>query len=279
MFLALTSSSPAEEHLISVLSDKEPVVDGRSQGDGWNLAKPVTVRDGVSDINITLRSVHTDSFIYFLVTFPDADESRQHRPWTWNDNAGMYEVGPEREDCFVFKWFMESDPGDIHIDSDEPHTADTWFWKANRTDPLGYADDKIQRLVHRKLKKGAALKSRTGKTIYLQRLGDQGQSAYFDRIFVDYQGPVLQRFEHRIPSGSRADIRAKGRWKDGFWTIEFSRRLDTGHFDDIQFDPEMTYVFGVSRYEVAGRRPDQKTTQPLYGAGRLSGRLLLSFSR
>ena len=277
--LLLASPALANQHLVSVFTTKAPTVDGKSAEAAWSRAAPITVKDGAAEIDITLRSVHTDTSIYFLVIFPDADESRSHRPWIWNDQSGFYEVGPEREDCFVFKWFMETAPADIHIDSDQPHTADTWFWKADRTDPVGYADDKIQRLVHHKLKKAIALSTRSGKTVYLQRTGDQGQAAYIDQVFADYQGPVLRRFENQAPSGSRADIRAKGRWKNGLWTVEFSRRLDTGHYDDIKFDAGRVYLFGVARYEVAGRKPDHNTTQPLYGAGRLSERLFLRFSR
>ena len=37
------------------------------------------------------------------------------------------------------------------------------------------------------------------------------------------------------PSGSASDVRAKGQWADGWWTVEFARRLDTGHDDDTSF--------------------------------------------
>jgi hypothetical protein len=49
--------------------------------------------------------------------------------------------------------------------------------------------------------------------------------------------------------GSRDDIASKGTWKDGRWTVEFKRKLDTGHpADDIIFRPGSTryYVFDAA---------------------------------
>jgi hypothetical protein len=48
---------------------------------------------------------------------------------------------------------------------------------------------------------------------------------------------------------SRDDVDAKGAWKDGYWTIELSRKLNTKYQDDIVFskpgkDP-VNYWFGV----------------------------------
>ena len=35
------------------------------------------------------------------------------------------------------------------------------------------------------------------------------------------------------PTGSIADVEAKGVWRDGRWYLEMSRKLDTGHDDDV----------------------------------------------
>lgn len=52
--------------------------------------------------------------------------------------------------------------------------------------------------------------------------------------------------------GSRDDITGKGVWKDGRWTVEFKRRLDTRHpADDIIFSPAKTrfYVFDAAVFD------------------------------
>jgi len=50
------------------------------------------------------------------------------------------------------------------------------------------------------------------------------------------------------PTGSRADTREAAVWKDGTWTLEYKRALDTGHpEDDVIFnDLSRPYYFGVA---------------------------------
>ena len=115
--------------------------------------------------------------------------------------------------------------------------------------------------------------------MYLQRMGDKGKPAYKSEIKLDYQGDNIPQFKKQTPSGSRADIKAKGVWRNENWTIEFARTLNTGYPDDVQFDFTKKYFFGVSRFEIAGRKPNPKSTQPLYGSGDVSEALYLVFAK
>ncbi|MDA0999544.1 MAG: ethylbenzene dehydrogenase-related protein [bacterium] len=54
------------------------------------------------------------------------------------------------------------------------------------------------------------------------------------------------------PRGSRGDIDAKGVWKDGMWTLELRRKLDTGHPDDVVFVPGKKHAFGLSVHDNDG---------------------------
>lgn len=257
---------------------KAPVVDGKSNDPAWSRAKAIVTHDKQAGIDITLKAVYTDKRIFFLVSFPDPDESREHKCWTWDKKMKMYRQGLTREDVFVIKCNLLPVPVDLSIYSDSPYEADIWFWKACRTDPAGYADDKIQRLSPEKLPKSRPVKSKSGKTMYLQRLMDGGKAPYKTTFYTEYKGDNLPHFEPQIPSESHADIRAKGVWKNGRWTVEFGRDLITGNKDDIQFDTAAKYRFGVSRYEMAGRPPEPESTQPLYGTGDISENLTLIFS-
>ncbi|MBI3329735.1 MAG: ethylbenzene dehydrogenase, partial [Nitrospinae bacterium] len=60
------------------------------------------------------------------------------------------------------------------------------------------------------------------------------------------------------PTESNADIKAYGAWKDGVWTLEMSRALDTkgnavkgDKKIDVRFDPAKTYHFGISVFDNA----------------------------
>ena len=268
----------SESTLITTKVDSPPIVDGNWQDSVWDNAKELITHDKVAKLNISIKSVYSNEKIFFLVRFHDPNESRTHKAWKWNKQEEIYEVGPKREDCVVFKWAMDKKTSDLSIHADTPYTADVWFWKANRTDPTGYADDKIQHLSPIKLPKSRKLSSKSGNTMFLQRKGDQGKSAYKSKLYVDYVGDEIPQFEKQNPSKSRADIKAKGVWSNNQWCIEFSRPLKTYQEDDVQFEVSKKYFFGVSRYEIAGRKPDPKLSQPLYGSGDVSDKLFLVFS-
>ncbi len=222
--------------------------------------------------------LHPSNF-FFLVRFPDEQANREHKTYVWDEAAGRYRTGPDREDTFVFKWAMARETRDLSLSAEQSYKADIWFWKANRTDPEGYADDKIQRYTRGKLPKSKQMLSANGQVFYLQREGDEGEAAYRVTSYSERQKDRMPKFILSAPGGSRADIQAKGVWKDGFWTVELARQLDTGHSDDVQFVTSGSYLFAVSRYEIAGRKPNPALQQPLFGAGEVGEHLLLTFDR
>lgn len=270
----------ASETITAFPAQGEIIIDGHPTEKSWALAESVTTHDDIAEIDIRLKALYDKNNIYLLVQFPDSTESRVHKSWVWDKKMELYSTGWDREDIFVIKWFLEIDynnPKGFSIYGNSPHRADIWYWKANRTDPLGFADDKVQILSSQKSKRATVIMGEGGP-LYLLRKGDAGSAAYATTLAVNYKGDKLQRFSNTPPTGSRADVRAKGEWKEGEWTIEFKRALDTFNSDDISFSLKDSYVFGVSRYEVAGRSMDQRAEQPLYGAGDLSHLIRLQFS-
>jgi hypothetical protein len=165
---------------------------------------------------------------------------------------------------------------DLSNFSDDSYKADVWYWKANRTNPAGYADDKHQELSDSPSKKSTELESATGKTRHLTRRSDKGKPAYKEFKPTEFTEALIDRYQESTPEGSRADVKAKGKWQGGFWTIEFERKFDTGNSDDVQFDVSKEYLFGVSIFSLYGR-PHDPSSPNLYGRGRISDPLLLSF--
>ncbi|RMF48155.1 MAG: hypothetical protein D6751_00900 [Deltaproteobacteria bacterium] len=274
--LALWTTSPcvAAQTLTSVPADTLVMVDGNGSDPAWGKAPALVVHDKVADVDITLKSVHKDGLIFFLASYPDPEENRTHKPWVWNKDLEVYELGPQREDTFAFKWNLEGHPVDLSNFADNSYRADVWYWKANRTDPVGFADDKHHVLSPESAPKATRITSRSGKPMFLQRLGDAGKSTTSKQILTSYKGDLQPQYVIRKPEGSRADVRAKGTWKNGVWTIEFARRLDTGHDDDIQFRQGGSFLFGVSVYGLYGK-PIDKSKAHLYGQGRISDPLTL----
>ena len=254
-----------------------PVIDGLAGDPAWKNAQEIITLDKSSKLPITIKAVYTDTEFFVQISFPDADESRTHKSWVWDKGREIYTVGRDREDIIIVKWNMEPDPVDLSIFADNPHHADIWFWKACRTDATGYADDKIHLLSQTEERDATKISSRSGKTMYLIRRGDDGTSAFKIDLITDYQGEILPRYIHQQPAGNRSDVRAKGVWENGTWTVEFRRNFITDHADDIQFTTDRKFLFGVSRYEIAGRKANQDISDQLYGTGDVNEPLWVKF--
>ncbi len=275
--MGLTSLSCAEQNLTVMPASEPPVIDGLATDPAWQNAPAVSTTDKANLLPIIIKAVYTDTEIFFLVSFPDPDKSLTHKTWVWDKGRQIYTVGHDREDIFIFKWNMGSNPVDMSLYSDTAYHADIWFWKACRTDGVGYADDKSHTYSLTEDRNATTIVSRTGETMYLLRSGDDGESAYTIDLISDYGGDMLPRYTLRQPTGSRGDVRAKGAWLNGRWTIEFRRKLVTGNGDDIQFTPGKKYLFGISRYEIAGRSHNSKLSDPFYGTGDVNETLWLEF--
>lgn len=275
----------AEVQVDSRFVESGPIIDGNSSDEVWQKARPVLISDQAAKETILLRSLHTAQRVYFLVQYPDKAENPLHKPWMWSDAESRYVQGPHREDTFVIKWSMMTKDVNLSNFSDDDYRSDVWYWKANRSNLAGFADDKMQVLSSRiaRKEKGSEeardarkLISISGKGRYLQRIPDAGTAPYRDEKPLEKSGPVINRFVPTQPSGSRADVRAIGHWSGGYWSVEFSRKLQTGHDDDVQFDLAKKYLFGVSIFSLYGNDLDDSSPN-LYGMGRISEPLRLSF--
>ncbi len=254
---------------------EKPVIDGVLDEAVWEGVEIVTTLDFSSQRLIELRSIHDGEMIYFLAKYPDAAASESHKSWFWEAEEEVYKPGMDREDMLVYKWLMTGDALTFQADAVDVHTADIWFWKARRTNPAGYFDDKRHEVTTEESEGSASVKSDKYGQLYLSRLGDDGKSAYQEKIFFEYQGDCVAKYYPRQPQGSRADVQGKGQWKDGYWTIESARKLDTGNVDDVAFTAGDEYSFGVSLYEMANSPIEPDWWQPLYRTGDIYDRLTL----
>jgi len=264
--------------LMASRSDAPPGVD-QPDSPQWSAAAPITVRDVVANIDITLKALHDGENVYIQASFPDPTENRLHRLLRWDPAKRAYRDGPEREDVLVLKWNMSPHPSKLTLHEDVPYVADIWFWKAHRSDHTGNADDKIEIYSVNPDPYAKALLSESGKVFYLTRKGDEGQDPAESLLYPEYAGDRVAKFKLSPPSGSRADIRAKGFWKDGRWTVTYARKLVTGHTDDVPLTLDGSHSFGISRYEIAGRAPEQDAEEPLYGCGEVGEIIALRFTR
>ena len=113
-----------------------------------------------------------------------------------------------------------------------------WFTRNPRNSNMGSEDDPYPTY---QLKPGLTFETTpfpnqsqmVGITDYsVFKAGDKVPLMMFFDLKADYN---KERFPKGKPSGSRVDLQGYGKWKDGWWTLEFERKLDTGYDDDVQF--------------------------------------------
>ena len=164
--------------------------------------------------------------------------------------------------------------------------GDLWHWKAARSAPYKHADDAwltvagnptgSYRETGRRKDTGAGgdIKNETldgTRPLYMQDPTKKPSAPGFllveeaikitdDTIFkagdvIPYRLPVR-------PSGSRFDVKALSRHADGAWMVMFSRKLDTGHEDDVVFNPKKKYSFALAVFDDSGS-DHSKATEPM----------------
>ncbi|MBI4563362.1 MAG: hypothetical protein HY716_01540 [Planctomycetes bacterium] len=253
--------SPSDSRVVSARVTKGPAVDGKADDEAWKTARSVQVTaKGVFPANkdkvteVVIRSVRTDSHIYFLVRWKDeTKDDKAHKPWVWDAAKNAYVEGPEREDMFAVA-FEHTGPFDPDMLSGMEAVWDVWQWKATRTNPQGFAMDRTHRYSKEQWQgKGKSHKDRKEQAIWIARPEDMGDTVEKKQTApAEKKDDVVPQYLPGTPSGSAADVKAKGAWEGGWWTLELERKLDTGNPDDTKFEPGRVYKMAVSAHDHTG---------------------------
>lgn len=254
-------AADVEGKVISPKVTQAPAVDGDGRDPAWRAAKETkVVAKGVFPANaskstdVVIRSVHTGTQVYFLVRWRDETRDDQaQKPFAWDPGKNAYVEGPEREDMFALA-FEHTGPFTADMLSPVEAVWDVWHWKASRTGPQGFAMDRTHRYTRQQWEgKGRSHKARDGQPIWITRLEDAGDTVEKKQAApATRQGETVPQYLPGTPTGSAADVRAKGTWLDGWWTLELERKLDTAHPDDTVFDVTRTYKMAVSAHDRTG---------------------------
>ncbi len=259
--IGLPSARAGEEcgdvKIESVAVTDAPKIDGRGDDPVWAHARATRVkvrevsgaREGRSP-PVIVKSVRTVTHIYFLVSWADPTKDATHKTWVWNTENKAYEQGNDLEDVLALT-FEHTGVFDADMLSGVEAVWDVWQWKAARTDPAGYAMDKIHRFSKTKpAGKAKSFRARDRSTIWISRPEDEGGSPQKSQPAPgEHKGDRVPKYVVGTPSGSAADVRAKGVWKDGRWTVELSRKLATGYADDTTLDASRTYRIGLAVFD------------------------------
>ncbi|MBI3457081.1 MAG: hypothetical protein HY002_14990 [Candidatus Rokubacteria bacterium] len=298
--------------LTAVKVPAAPTLDGNATDEAWAKAQPlaVPVKEGaIGDITVTLKAVYTDTHLYLLAQWPDKTETIEHHPYTFDGQKWTTPEGP-LEDRFAIQWNISVADFErkgcavlCHTGARYPdkkprmHTnapgefTDEWHWKAVRSNPMGYVDDKYLDSTVKPDDDEAGHSADGGTRVYTGNKFQNAapsfvwkgaptappavpkeQAALFlmDKEKAPYgpvnpltgkswaKGDAVPVAILQEPTGSNADIRAYGRWANGVWTLEMARVLNTGvnaikgdKKIDVIFEPGKTYYFGISVFDNA----------------------------
>lgn len=186
-------------------------------------------------LTVQLKAVIVGDRFYVALKYPDSSEDTSSKLWEWRGEK--YIEGKQRDDMFAIRFHMS---GEFHRSmlSDKDYKVDVWQWSSARTNPSGLAEDMMHHMTTNMIDSAAEYQSPDNKTIYIKKFRDAGNAPY-KRLPKpkENKGDKLPSFELTTSSGSVADVAAKGRWKAGYWHLEFSRALNTGNADDVAFMP------------------------------------------
>ena len=276
----------AENELKARKVGKGPVIDGKPDKI-WNKVRPIQMKliEGKDGFNVTtsVKALFTDTDLYLLFRWKDPTNSLNR---VYEFDSTQWEKREGNEDRLGMMWDINGNIKDFkvkgcailcHEDGKYMKTnapeerGDVWHWKAQRSNPVGYADD--QMLTDIKKTKGHEETGRVSdkktegsysknwdkeakrpKYTFKDKMKSgpillKAHAAPFLKDTTFKKGTILPREVLAKPVGSRGDIEAKGIWKKGTWTLEIKRALNTGHDDDVQFDPSKEYYFGMSIFD------------------------------
>lgn len=271
---AFASATPPQT-LPVVALDVAPAVDG--QLGEWPASAWIEVpikpavdhddRNRTGEITVRLAAGVAGDRLYIAARWPDEGEDASYKDWVWN--GSRYRRGKNVDDMFAVRFDMDGDYDSCML-SDQEYRVDVWLWSAARTNPAGYANDMWQLITTRLTENAAEYEGPSGKTVFILKRKDEGNPIYAntrpDR--KEFKGDRLPGIALTdAPDGSVADVRAKGVWADGFWQLEYSRALDTGHEDDVSLADVATKMGAIAVFNRAAS--EHKS---------VSGSLLFDFS-
>ena len=264
------ASANAAQVLTAVTTTQEITIDGNTAD--WDgiagITVPLSGKGGVDSVE--MRAAIRDGRIYVLAIWYDSSKNILHKPYKWNAAAGKYKKDKQKEDRFALSLRMSGTFSANKVDG-SPFEADVWHWKASRSNPAGIAHDKMWKVSKTPFEKSKEWPTPSGGVVYLARTSDEGDRLYKPVKYDVKQDEIMPRYEVNLtPTGSIADVQAKGVWRDGRWYLEMARDLDTGHSDDAVIPASGSIEIAVAAFNnVDGRKHSvsEVLTLRTYGSG------------
>jgi len=242
------------------------------------------------NLELKTKSVYNRDAIFFRFEWADKDKSMNKHRWKFSggewttiegdeDHIGMvFEINRinkfATKGCTVFCHNQSKNDEEWYYAVDSPkEKADMWHWRSVRSNPVGFAEDGfVTTNPSKKPEEGRKLDAGSEKTAD-NMTKDESKPAYMQDPAKSPSSPgslladeaveikdySIFKEGDEIPGfllntswkGSLADVKTKGVWANGKWTVMMSRKLNTGNDDDLQFNTRKQYPFGLAVFDNA----------------------------
>ncbi|MHA1947310.1 MAG: ethylbenzene dehydrogenase-related protein [Candidatus Hodarchaeales archaeon] len=288
LMLSTNTARPNQDTtLTSYATTGDLTLDGDMSETVWDNADSVVITNiGSSGADVTVYSKQNGTHIFLFATWTDSTMDNIRKQWEFNGTD--WENNGFNEDRITFFWSNSSiSPKCGHYVSSPNVTAgyqgDVWHWKATRTDPAGWADDKYfdgtGRHSDDKTSGGYKDNSVVAQMISMGNtsgeitsvLNNNSAVSAFnagDLPYWDASGNVITWVSGAnttvltdiiggqpttLPTGSRGDVMVGSNHDGSTWSVEYVRKLDTGHSDDdVMFAVGNSYTFAVAVHNKSG---------------------------
>ncbi|MFX0114472.1 MAG: ethylbenzene dehydrogenase-related protein [Candidatus Hodarchaeota archaeon] len=264
-------------------------LDGVATEAAWSNADSLTLSNYGSKYDVTLKALYDATYIYTYVKWTDATVNDTRRGWVYNGTNWTNVGGNEDRISFAF-----TNTSSAMICGHNPTTGtagellfDVWHWKASRSAPAGWADDKYWSFDSTQAredggrfsddktsggyKDNSVVAQAANATEITAKLGNSTDVSAFsddDRPYWDNLGQEILWVDGvnstsvgnsivgyitTKPVGSRGDVAAEATHDGSAWHVEFKRKLDTGNSaDDIVFAEGDTIEFYLNIHDNSG---------------------------
>ncbi len=262
------------------------VTQGAANLDGVITAGEYTSSTLETALGVKIRAMADGEFLYLATQWVDTTYSVAKHRWTY-DGSTWTQSG--NEDRIGFNWDMGQNGTDgancttmCHGDGlmrTNGGVVDQWHWKAARSNPMGYADDKFVDAANQNGDPGLSAYSGNGSGVpEFMAAGDPSANVEFlvnnDAAFSAFDpfgtignsvavassfnsGASFTNSDHipgyvlRIPQGDRASVQAAGKWYNGIWTVEFKKPY-AGSASDFAVVPGTSVKFSHETFDNQG---------------------------
>lgn len=237
-----------------------PTLDGKADDTAWKNVRPLTLSlkrkgKGTHIPKVTVKAVHSDGTLYILAQWKDKSMDTEYRPYIWDEATKKHVVTETMDDAFAVGIYKGSVPGEPCMQNGESQAVDIWMWRAYLSEISGLASDQSIVTSRKRMRKSSPHLAQDGSgQIWIRNLPDRGKQGW--KYVVPKPDAPHESIPSYIacePSGSAGDVKARGSWNKGVWTVEFSRILKTNKPDDADISEESKNVVSFAAYDKADR--------------------------